>query len=169
MTAALAAAVTDVRTRRIPNKITGPLLLGGLLWAVCTAGTSGLGASMLGMVIVGLPFFLLWLIGGGGAGDAKLMLAIGAWLGPRHGVPAVLAVALVGGLLSLGYALWRREAKSALLGTGLTMFSLPLVIFAPARAGQLPKAGPSARKVPYGVAILGGVCAAATWVHICGA
>src|SRR5688572_13474610 len=84
--ATCAYAVTiDVRVRRIPNNLTFPLWLGGILFWLATGGFAGLGEAFGGMAIAGLPFFLLWMIGGGGAGDAKMMFAIGTWLGIEHG------------------------------------------------------------------------------------
>src|SRR5688500_16928648 len=95
------AVSVDVRVRRIPNKLTFPLWLAGIVWWTATAQLSGLGETFGGMAIAGLPFFLLWIIGGGGAGDAKMMFAIGAWLGIEHGFIATVSVGIAGGILSL--------------------------------------------------------------------
>src|SRR5687768_15729252 len=98
------ATVIDVRCRRIPNQLTFPLFFAGLAWAVIHGGGSGFTDALGGMAIAGLPFFVLWMVGGGGAGDAKMMLAIGTWLGIQPALAAVLAVAIAGGILSLVYA-----------------------------------------------------------------
>src|SRR4051812_37292377 len=69
--AACCYAVTiDVRVRRIPNALTFPLWGAGIAWWLITGGFAGLGEAFGGMAIAGLPFFVLWMIGGGGAGDA---------------------------------------------------------------------------------------------------
>lgn len=84
--ASLVAAMTDIASRRIPNILTGPLLLGGVVWAAWTAGPSGLADSISACVLLALPYVLLFLFAGGGAGDAKLMGAVGAWLGMVNGL-----------------------------------------------------------------------------------
>lgn len=119
---ALLACVTDLRTRRIPNLLTFGAALAALVFFVVTGGMRGLGLSAAGWVVglaVFLPFFLL---GGMGAGDVKLVAALGAWLGPGKvvwvalyggiagGVLAILIAALHGYLRqafwNLGYLLW---------------------------------------------------------------
>src|SRR5687767_14629109 len=98
------AVTVDVRCRRIPNKLTLPLWAAGVTVWLITGGIGGLGDSLGGMAIAGLPFFLLWIISGTGAGDAKMMFAIGAWLGIKYAFVATVAVGVAGGILSLAYA-----------------------------------------------------------------
>jgi prepilin peptidase CpaA len=92
----LVAAVIDVRTRRIPNWFTVPVLAGGLIFHAVTAGWGGL-LTALGGFVTGFGILLvLWLMGGGGGGDVKLMGAVGAWLGAW--------LTLIVFLLSAGFA-----------------------------------------------------------------
>ena len=77
----LAGAVTDLHARRVPNRLTFPVLLGGLLWATYEGGAAGLADAAGACVLLALPFVLLFVLANGGAGDAKLMGALGAWLG----------------------------------------------------------------------------------------
>src|SRR3982751_5047934 len=115
----LVAAVIDARSHRISNRITGPLLLGGLIWSTWTGGLAGLGWSALATVVVAMPYFLLWLHTGGGSGaaDAKMMGAVAAWLGLGVGIQFLLAAAIAGGLLSLASALVRGHLIAALTNT----------------------------------------------------
>ena len=76
--ASLIAAITDLHRRRIPNALTVPLLLFGLIKSTCLAGGSGLLESAGACFLLALPFVLLFIFAGGGAGDAKLMGAIGS-------------------------------------------------------------------------------------------
>jgi Flp pilus assembly protein protease CpaA len=108
--ATLAAIVTDVRHFRIPNLLTGPLLVAGLVYAWSLDGLSGLLFSSAG-VLAGFLFLLpLYLVGGMGAGDVKLMGALGAWLKTA----SILDVLVVSCLLTAAISfvmLWRRKRR----------------------------------------------------------
>ncbi len=95
------ACACDVRTRRIPNALTfgGAALAIG--YAAMAGGAGGLLTSVLGWLTgfaLFLPFFLL---GGMGAGDVKLVAALGAWLGPESAVWVALCASMAGGVLAL--------------------------------------------------------------------
>lgn len=87
----IAASVFDFRFRKIPNKLTMPMFLLGLVFKVSFNGWSGNGeegfihaglADALLAFLVGFgTLFMLWMIGGGGGGDVKLMGALSVWLG----------------------------------------------------------------------------------------
>ena len=77
----LTAAVIDVRTRRLPNWLTVPAFAAALLFHLVTGGVPGLLGSLAGFAVGFSILFVLWLVGGGGGGDVKLMGAVGAWLG----------------------------------------------------------------------------------------
>ena len=173
ITASLVAVTVDVRFRRIPNLLTLPLWVAGIIVGLFHNGLAGLGESLGGMAIAGLPFFLLFLIQGTGAGDAKLMFAIGAWLGIKSAFVAVCAVGVAGGVLSLVYALGHGRLLITLLNTAWMTVTLPLVVLGPGRLQDrrklLPPSGDEPLKTPYSVAMLAGTCAAAAWVWICAA
>jgi len=107
------AAVSDWRTRRLPNWLTVPAFVAAVVMHTLINGLSGLMFAMLGFA-TGFGFLLiLWLIGGGGGGDVKLMGALGAWLGAGLTVHVLLvstaltAVAtgavLLSGMLGRGF------------------------------------------------------------------
>ena len=75
------AAVTDFRTRRIPNWLTLTAFVLGVCFQAWRGGWAGLGAAGLAFLVGFGLFFVLWLIGGGGGGDVKLMGALSVWLG----------------------------------------------------------------------------------------
>ncbi len=99
-----AAAWTDVRLRRIPNALT----MTGIGLALALRFLSGPGLALDGLTgallafVLALPFFVLGVLGGG---DAKLLMAIGTFMGPQKLVGALLVIAVVGGLLGLADAL----------------------------------------------------------------
>ncbi|MDB4874252.1 MAG: type leader peptidase family protein [Gemmatimonadetes bacterium] len=106
------AAVSDFRTRRIPNRVCLALLAGGIAYSVETLGAPrGLGFAIGGVIVgftIWIPFYALrWL----GAGDVKLVAAAGAWLGSIGALRASAVGAAVGGGLSLAVMLWQRSPK----------------------------------------------------------
>lgn len=112
--AALVGAVLDARSQRIPNLLTLPLFVSGLAISTWAGGVPGLVDAIGGCAVLAIPYVLLYALAGGGAGDAKLLGAIGAWLGVVQGVVVLLAVALCGGLLAVVYAISRRRLRRTL-------------------------------------------------------
>ena len=96
-----AASLTDIAHRKIPNVITYPLALFGLIYNIAMAGMSGLLFSFSGILVGGGILLLFYALGGMGAGDVKLMAAVGSVLGPMGTFQAFLYTALVGGLYAL--------------------------------------------------------------------
>jgi prepilin peptidase CpaA len=95
------ACVTDVRSRRIPNILTFGAAACGLLFHLSVAGLPGLATAVGGWatgVALFLPFFLLR---GMGAGDVKLLAALGAWLGPMQTIWLALFASMAGGVMAL--------------------------------------------------------------------
>ena len=101
LVAVTVAVVTDLRSRRIPNWLTGGALALGLLGGFWLGGPSGglsaLGGAALGLLIL-LPFYA---VRGMGAGDVKLLAAVGALLGYQTLLPIAFYGAMAGGVLSL--------------------------------------------------------------------
>lgn len=99
----------DIANRRIPNWLTGAGLLAGLGFSFLTPNGIGPGSSLLGALAgfsVILPLYLLRAMG---AGDVKLMAAVGAFLGPLPALGAALLTFVAGGVLSVTVALWSRS------------------------------------------------------------
>ncbi|MFN9717958.1 MAG: prepilin peptidase [Planctomycetota bacterium] len=75
------AAASDIRTRKIPNKMTVPMCFAGLLYQLIFFQWDGLWAALSGFGAGFGLFFLLWMVGSAGGGDVKLMGALGPWMG----------------------------------------------------------------------------------------
>ena len=99
------ACISDLRTRRIPNALTFSAVAGALLFHVVTGGVSAAGWSLAGCVLGALLFFPMFALRGMGAGDVKLLAAVGAWLGPSQVAIAALATSIAGGVIALAVAL----------------------------------------------------------------
>ena len=161
--AAVAAAFWDWRTGRIPNLLTLPLFLAGLLWSTWYGGASGLFGAMGSAMLLALPCFLLFLFAGGGAGDVKLLGALGAWLTVRDAVPVLLCVASAGVVCGVVSALLRR--RHAALWANLSQIVGGLTVAMATRrirtAQALMPDEQQMQPMPYGVAICLGVWVAA--------
>lgn len=148
------ATVIDIRTRRIPNVLTAALSgLGIAMAATGISGVSPLGALAgfaLGLCLM-MPGYAL---GATGAGDVKLMAAIGSIVGPALVFSAVLFTAVAGGVLALVVAARRGRVGATLAGTGR-------LIATPTEARQEIKAAPAVHRFAYGPAIAVGSLLAA--------
>jgi len=95
------AAVIDGRTLRVPNWLTFHFLIAGLIVAFLRGGSSLLLTSLAGAGVGLVTLLPLYCIGGMGAGDVKLMAALGAWIGPWFTLWAFVSTALMGALMSV--------------------------------------------------------------------
>jgi len=110
-------AAIDLRTHRVPNALTMAFTAIGLTLAAVGASGLTVGASLLGFAI-GLALMLPGhLLGATGAGDVKLMAAVGALIGPARIVPAFIDTAIAGGAIALIVALNRRRLRHTVGGT----------------------------------------------------
>lgn len=152
------ACVSDVRWRRIPNRVVVALFVGGIVYSILTmppmaALERALAGSAVGLALW-LPFWLARVLG---AGDVKLAAASGAWLGVTGIVEASLLGAVVGGAL----AVWALAGQGG-LAAAAERFGAWMI--ASRTTGTLaPEVTPKERRVPYGVAIAAGAAAAA-WI-----
>ena len=96
-----AAAGFDIRSRRIPNVLTFGAAAAALVFHAVTGGSSGAAASAAGWAIGLALFFPIFALRGMGAGDVKLLAAVGAWLGPVAVIWVALLTAVIGGVLAV--------------------------------------------------------------------
>jgi prepilin peptidase CpaA len=108
------AGVWDVRTRRIPNALTFSAALAGLAFHAATGGWTAAGWSLAGWLVGAALFFPFFALRGMGAGDVKLLAAIGAWLGPAQVVLAALLASVAGGAIAVVVAVNHRYLTTAL-------------------------------------------------------
>lgn len=111
---AILAAATDLATRRIPNLLTFGAALAAFVYHAWEGGITGLGWSLAGWMVGTAVFFPFFVLGGMGAGDVKLIAALGAWMGPLGAVEIALAAAIAGGLVAFIVMLRHRYLATAL-------------------------------------------------------
>jgi prepilin peptidase CpaA len=107
-------AVWDLMTYKIPNKLTYTAMVIGLIAQVCLNRWSGLWMGPAGLLLGGAIFLVLYLLRTMGAGDVKLMAAVGAFAGPRAVVEIALYSAIAGGVIALGVAVFKGRLRQTL-------------------------------------------------------
>jgi prepilin peptidase CpaA len=115
---AFAGAAYDIRSRRVPNFLTLPGIFCGLLMHLLFGGWAQLGtAALAGLICFGI-FLIFWLAGGMGAGDVKLMAAVGCLAGLPNVASLLVSTAIAGGMMAIVVAIWRGRARETLLNVG---------------------------------------------------
>jgi len=109
------AVYFDLKVRKVPNKITAPIALIGILISLLGSGIEGLIFSVVGLIFGLLIFIIPYLMGGMGAGDVKLMASIGALMGWVFTMKTALAAALAGGVMVVIYMTYKKELGNTLL------------------------------------------------------
>ena len=146
----------DIRFRRIPNWLVVAGLLVGLVFNIFLLGWAGLRSSLLGMALALLVYLPLYGLRGTGAGDAKLMAAIGAILGPYNWIAVFLLTALTGGAAALILVVVNGRARRTLENMALTLRELAF-FRAPYRANPaLDVSHANAVTLPHGAIIVAG-------------
>jgi prepilin peptidase CpaA len=102
---ACAACFFDLRTRRIPNALTFGAAIAALLFHLASSGAGGLTMAGAGWLVGAAMFFPFFALGGMGAGDVKLVAALGAWLGPFDAFWLVIYTFAAGGVIAVALAL----------------------------------------------------------------
>lgn len=160
------AVYFDLKIRKVPNKITAPIALIGLLISLIYSGYQGLLFSVIGMIFGLMIFIVPYLMGGMGAGDVKLMASIGALMGWEFTMRTALGAALSGGLMVILYMAYKKELANTLIkATGILIVPLAKSIykktFSPKiervlRYFEQKKSSVSTIYIPYAVAIATG-------------
>ena len=120
--ATLVASITDARTFRVHNIITIPLLLTGLIYHTVVDGMAGFSFSVAGAV-VGFCFLIIpYAMGAMGAGDVKLLAALGAWLGVGTTGAIALVACVATGVYSLICLMLRGGWREAWLNIQVSAF-----------------------------------------------
>ncbi len=151
---ALCGAVTDIREKRIPNWLTYGGILTAFMLRAALAGWSGAKDGLEGVLFCGGIFFVFFFIGGMGAGDVKLMAAVGGFAGASHAVMVVFATAVAGGVLAIFYVVAKGRVRRTAMNMGkLLQFHLTS---GAQENPELSLQSSDALRLPYGVAIAAG-------------
>lgn len=144
------AGFIDYRSRRIPNWLTVPGLCVGIALNSIAFRWHGTKESLLGAglgLALLLPFVLIRSLG---AGDWKLVGALGAFLGPQQLVNVLFAALLIAGLMAIILIIWKKRVGETFRRIG-RMLAAMLSLHLPGE--ELTLDNPQALKIPFGVAM----------------
>ncbi|MEO5586813.1 MAG: prepilin peptidase [Novosphingobium sp.] len=130
--ALLVAAFTDLRTRQISNKLNAAIALCAPLFWWATGLSLGdiawqLGVALLALVILAGLFAMRWM----GGGDVKLLAALALWVKPAIFLDLIIAMALIGGVLTLAFGAWhiaRRQRDRLAIPYGVAIAAAALLV-----------------------------------------
>lgn len=101
---------TEITAHRIPNAITLPALLLGVVIGLLPGGLP-LANAIVGFLIGFGTFFVVYMFGGMGGGDVKLMGVVGILLGYPLVIPALIYTGFIGAVMAVVMLIWKRPAK----------------------------------------------------------
>lgn len=153
----VAAVVSDLSSHRVPNRLTFSMILVALVLHTWFGHWEGLAFAFFGLIAGLLCFLPFHLFGTMGAGDVKLLAAVGAVVGPGTVVIAALMTILAGGLIALVYI----TARGGLLAM-LQRYSSMFVLLTARQPKYIPPASGEAAglRFPYALAIACGTALA---------
>jgi prepilin peptidase CpaA len=144
----------DIKSRRVPNFLTLPAIVGGLLFHFAFGGWRQLLSAVAAGLICGFIFLVFYLGGGMGAGDVKLITAVGCIAGLSQTGYLLIWTALAGGVMAIALALYRRRLKETLVNLGALVVHHRIEGLAP--HPELNIANAQTLRLPYAVAIAAG-------------
>lgn len=153
------AAVFDIRYRRIPNWLVLAGIIVGFSWNVYSSGWSGLLHAAEGLGLGFILYFPLYLIRARGAGDVKLLAAVGAITGPGNCFLIFILTAILGGVIALILLLIRGRLRKTLFNVGWMLQDL-MHLRAPYKSTEeLDVTSNKGMRLPHGAMIAVGVLA----------
>jgi len=179
--AMIVAAVIDGWKLKVPNRLTYPLVFSGWLYGLCVtvgwlhgdADNGGIWGSLLG-TLVGFALLLpVYAIGGMGAGDVKMQMGFGAWVGAYFGIGAGLlviwwafaAAVIIGGVLAMGMMVVRGRYRLNLANTREIFGDLIGAGNVGQIADRAAKRKPRMHLLPYGIPLCLGFVGYLIYLH----
>jgi prepilin peptidase CpaA len=184
--AMIVAAVIDGWKLKVPNWLTFPLILSGWGLGVLhsfglleSTGSGGIGASLAATWLGFFLLFPLYAIGGMGAGDVKMQMGFGAWVGAFYGMRAVDGVhpgagwilvsafclaAVIGGVLALAMIVVRGQLRNNMTNARAILGDL-LGSGVGGAADKAAQRKPRMHLLPYGIPLCLGFVSYLIYLH----
>jgi prepilin peptidase CpaA len=147
----IVCAVIDCYINKIPNLLTYPTIIFALAYNSFYHGIDGLLFSIAGLFLGIIILGILYIFGVMGAGDVKLMGAVGAVFGPKNALNAFIFTGIIGGIYAMIVLVFRYKTSRKLFNRTITMLKTLFVtgnfVSIPAAEEEKPA------KLCYGIAI----------------
>lgn len=149
--ATVLACWIDYSQRKVPNWLNAALALAGLAAQAWYFGASGLMTGLCGIAVGIAVLIIPWAMHGMGAGDVKLMGAIGAWFGPWMCLAAFMVGAVVGGVIAVVMITRSGKWSHAAANMSVIMAKVQSKERAFSEYGSARSFGSSSSLLPYGI------------------
>ena len=159
---AIIACASDLKTARIPNWLTFSAAFVALAFHTVSTQGQGLGVATFGLVTGLAVFFPVFALRAMGAGDVKLLAALGAWIGPGPVLWVAIYTAIAGGVLAVVVMLWRGYLRQGLSNIRALLKFWSLVGIKPLPEVSLDS--PHSLRLPYALPIAVGLVVT-LWQH----
>ena len=163
----VACCVVDARTRRIPNVLSFGAMLAGVALNALYFGVSGVGLSLGGLLAAAAILLPSFAVGGIGAGDVKMMGAIGALIGPEPALAGLGLGMIFGGLIVVAHLARHGRLREKLGATWAMVAAASLARSVEPLRG--PSKDPHAVALPYSVPLGLGTVAVVMFIALGGA
>jgi prepilin peptidase CpaA len=164
--AMVVAAIIDGWKLKVPNWLTFPLIISGWLFGLCHnlgwlpgTGIGGIGAALAGTALGFALLLPVYAIGGMGAGDVKMQMGFGSWVGAFFGLGAGLSIVfwafcwatIIGGVIALIQIVVRRQFSRNIQNTREIVGDLFTSSSVAEVADKAAKRKPRLQLLPYGI------------------
>ena len=155
----LTAAVYDIRFRSIANWLVLGGIIAGFAWNLYSGGWSGLGHAAEGLGLGFALYFPLYLLKARGAGDVKLLAAVGAIVGPGNCFWVFLLTAILGGIIAMVLLMLRGRVRHTFFNLSFIISDLTKLRAPHHSSEELDVTKSKGMRLPHGAMIAVGVAA----------
>lgn len=152
----LLASWIDITERRVPNWLNLALILSGFAVQFAFFGWTGAATGFWGL-LTGFGLLIIpWMMHAMGAGDVKLMAAIGVWIGPMLALYSFALGAVLGGVAGVVMIISARRLGTACANLAIIFEKCTSRATLFSEYGSVKSFGSSGQLLPYGVPLTAG-------------
>ncbi len=162
------AAAYDIRFRRIPNWLVLTGIAVGFASNTAASGWHGTAQAAQGLALGFALYFPLYLLRARGAGDVKLLAAVGAIVGPGDCLRLFLLTAILGGVIALIWLAVRGRVRRTFFNLSWIVSDLTRLRAPYQSSAELDVTTDKGMRLPHGAMIAVGAIALVAAAHFTG-